>query len=433
MSVVLGAVKLGDFKTIVADPQFLKIGQNAESIIIIQGDSANLANEFFIYGLNFKKSAHIITEHLFSSRPDISKLDTYFFSLAYLYRHSLESILKAIGFQYIKEQNEREKFIKDTFHNLAEILREVSQYIQDQIEKNKGGYDWLVSLFDDMSLKDKESDSFRYPFGITVIDQGDPFSEKPKKYGIKAFFDKQTHIDLVAFVCKMEVAFNILSNYYSKTFKIIEDYKKYNPVFLEEGGSYYGQSVVGYSYSRNRFYPYVKAYTESADILYQYMNKRKETKDSLFIPMCYLYRNGIELAIKEILFEECSLDPQSAVKKIKEKKHSISALWNSIKSEVVRHAGVSEDDAHLLNVEKYIKLLHDFDGASDKFRYPINKNLQVHYNKPKKFDVDNVAEFFGQLSYFLHGVCLMMSAQNEMQADIEAEYRAQMPDENIEY
>ncbi|MBP2110503.1 hypothetical protein [Paenibacillus silagei] len=419
---------MGDSKSIVADPQFLKIGGNAENIIIIQGNINDLANEFFIYSLNFKKSAHIITEHLFSSRPDISKLDTYFFSLAFLYRHSLELILKAIGFQYIKEQSERKKFIKETFHNMAEILREVSPFIQDQIENNRGGYNWLVSLFDDMSLKDKESDSFRYPFGITVIKDQDPFLEMPKKYGIKSFFDKQTHIDLIAFVCKMEVAFNILSNYYSNTLKIIEDYKKYKPLFLEEGGGYYGQSVVGYSYSRNRFYPYVKAYTESADILHQYMNKKTEIKGSLFIPMCYLYRNGIELAIKEILFEECSLDHQSAVKKIKEKKHSISALWNSIRSEVMRHVGVS-DEGHLLNVEKYIKQLHDFDGASDKFRYPTNKDLQVHYNKPKKFDVDNVAGFFGQLSYFFHGVCLMMSAQNEMQADMEAEYRAQMPDE----
>ncbi|MGP0576221.1 hypothetical protein ACTP13_04275 [Paenibacillus peoriae] len=418
-----------DSKSIVSDPQFQKIGNNAESIVIIQGDSNDLANEFFTYGLNFKKSAHIITEHLFSSRPNISKLDTYFFPLAYLYRHSLELILKAIGFQYIKELCERKKFITDTFHNLAEILKKVSPFIQDQVENNRGAYNWLVSLFDDMSLKDTESDSFRYPFGIAVMKDEDPFSEMPKQYRIKAFFDKQTHIDLIAFVCKMEVAFNILSNYYSNTSKIIEDYKKYKPLFLEEGGSYYGQSVVGYSYSRNRFYPYVKAYTESADILYQYMTLKKRTKDSIFIPMCYLYRNGIELAIKGILFEECSLDHQSAIKKIKEKKHSISALWNSIKSDVVRHAGASEDDAHLRNVEKYIKQLHDFDGASDKFRYPTNKDLQVYYNKPKKFDVDNVAEFFGQLSYFLHGVCLMMSAQNEMQADMEAEYRAQMPNE----
>lgn len=408
---------------VVSDPQFQKVSRNAENVIIIQGNCNELANEFFTYALNFKKSARIITEHLFVSHPDISKLDTYFFSLAYLYRHSLELILKAIGFQHIKEESERKKFIADTFHNLALILQEITPLLIDKIEKNSSAYDWLVSLFDDMSQKDKESDSFRYPFCITVVKDDNQLPNKPKKHTIKAFFEKQTHINLITFANKMEIAFEILSNYYSNTSRIIEEYKKYKPLFLEEGGSYHGQSVVGYSYNKYRFYPYVKAYSESADILYQYIIKEKETKQALFIPMCYLYRNGIELAIKEILFEESSLDYQSATKKIKEKKHSISALWNLIKSDIVRHAGVSDDDPELRNVEGYIKQLHDFDGASDKFRYPTNKDLQMHYNTPKKFDVDNVAGFFWQLSNFLHGVCLMMSAQNEMQADMEAEYR----------
>lgn len=53
---------MDDPKTIVSDPKFQKIGQNSESIIIIHGNSNNLATEFFAYGLNFKKSAHIIME-----------------------------------------------------------------------------------------------------------------------------------------------------------------------------------------------------------------------------------------------------------------------------------------------------------------------------------------------------------------------------------
>ncbi|GJM78299.1 hypothetical protein HMSSN139_07950 [Paenibacillus sp. HMSSN-139] len=44
-----------DSKRIVSDPQFQKVGKNAESIVILQGDSNDLANEFFTYGLNFQK------------------------------------------------------------------------------------------------------------------------------------------------------------------------------------------------------------------------------------------------------------------------------------------------------------------------------------------------------------------------------------------
>lgn len=66
---------------------------------------------------------HIITTHLFDPSSNIGKLDTYFFSVAYLYRHSLELILKAIGFKYIQAKQDRQAFIKDTFHNLHNLLQ----------------------------------------------------------------------------------------------------------------------------------------------------------------------------------------------------------------------------------------------------------------------------------------------------------------------
>jgi hypothetical protein len=392
---------------------------NEEYLISLKGNS-NLPEEFFSYSLKFKNSAHILTEYVLNT-SDISILDTYFFSLAYLYRHSLELILKAVGFKHITERDQRKNFINDTFHNLSSILIAITPYIDYSAEKNQGAYSWLKSLFEDMNEIDKESDSFRYPFGITVK-RDDFFSDK--QFGIKLFFEKQTHIDLVAFANKMEVSFYILSSCYSDSLVIKDNYENYIPVFLEKGGSYYGQSVIGYSYHRNKFHPYVKAYTDSADYLYEYIKNNNELKDTLFIPMCYLYRNGIELAMKEILFEECSYNFQDAIKLLKERKHSIVRLWNSIKADIERHANAPDEDTTIQNVEEYIDQLHEIDSTSDKFRYPTNKNLELHFKNVRKLDIQNVAKFFGDLISFLNGVCLMMSAQNELQADIEAEYKS---------
>ena len=75
---------------------FMQLGDVNENIITISGNS-NLQEEFFSYALKFKKSSYLIANYVLKE-PDISKLDNYFFSLAYLYRHSLELILKAIGF-----------------------------------------------------------------------------------------------------------------------------------------------------------------------------------------------------------------------------------------------------------------------------------------------------------------------------------------------
>ena len=78
---------------------------------------------FHQYSIDFYNAAHIITDYLLSAQhPNISQLDTYFFAVAFLYRHSIELALKAIGFKQIDNTAARSAFIKSTFHNLAEYL-----------------------------------------------------------------------------------------------------------------------------------------------------------------------------------------------------------------------------------------------------------------------------------------------------------------------
>lgn len=59
----------------------------------------------------------------------------------------------------------------------------------------------------------------------------------------------------------------------------------------------------------------------------------RDKKDNLFFPMCYVYRNAIELALKRLIIEDSYIDEYSALKIAKKKKHSILGLWNSIKDE----------------------------------------------------------------------------------------------------
>jgi hypothetical protein len=405
-------------KWIKENPDFFRKNKRDE-LIILKGNS-DIKEEFAKYAVMFKKSAHLITEHIFE-KADTSKLDTYFFSLAYLYRHSLELLLKAIGFKYILDLENRKDFINETFHNLSSLLEAVHPHIEENVLRNYDAFQWLETFFEDMNDIDKESDSFRYPFGITI--ERKPFDNQ-KHYGIKTFFEKQTHIDLFNFANKMEIAFEILESYFFETDIKDELFKEYKPVFLEEGGDFYYQSVIGYSYSKDKFYPYVKAYTESAEYLYECMSKEDgKLNDLLFIPMCYLYRNAIELAMKEILFEECSFSFQETVRLMNNKKHSILGLWNSIKSDIIKHAHAPEDDSTLTYVEKYINQLHNIDGQAVKFRYPTDKHMNLHFKKSKKLDIENIVNYFGELATFLSGVCMMMSAHNEWLAEMEANYR----------
>ena len=72
-----------------------------------------LSETLFEYAEYFFEAAHKITEFiLYAEHPNIGKLDTYFFSIAFLYRHCMELGLKAIGFQYIHNMDMRKNFVK---------------------------------------------------------------------------------------------------------------------------------------------------------------------------------------------------------------------------------------------------------------------------------------------------------------------------------
>ena len=53
--------------------------------------STDLSKSLYEYAENYYYAAHIITDFILNeNHPDIGKLDTYFFAIAFLYRHCLE-------------------------------------------------------------------------------------------------------------------------------------------------------------------------------------------------------------------------------------------------------------------------------------------------------------------------------------------------------
>lgn len=83
----------------------------------------NIDEAFKSYADNFYMAAHQSASYLLETdNTDISELDTFFFSLAFLYRHSIELILKALAFQNIIRVQDRVQSVKATFHNLEEIF-----------------------------------------------------------------------------------------------------------------------------------------------------------------------------------------------------------------------------------------------------------------------------------------------------------------------
>ena len=146
-----------------------------------------------------------------------------------------------------------------------------------------------------------------------------------------------------------------------------------------------------------------------------------EKKANLFMPMCYLYRNAVELGLKRLIIEDSHIGNSKALKIVRKKKHSILGLWNSIADEIKEYANAPEDDTTLNDSQRYIQTFHNFDQSSDLFRYPCNQNMEPYFLDEKKFDIENVASCFEELCNFLDGVDGMLSAVQDYEAEMAAE------------
>lgn len=390
---------------------FTFVDKTKNDIVIIK-NQGGLSAEFYSYSKQFHIAADKLIIHLLTiskEKCDIGKLDTWFFAIAYLYRHCLELILKGLVFKYITDEIEQKSVIGIIRHDLSKCFAIILENTPvEQVEKISSDIDWIKAYLDDISIVDTQSDMFRYPFSNKMV----------------IFFEGQTYISLVALKQNMNVAYSILENMLIMSCPPAIGYKAFRPKLIISGGNYFEQSVIGYKFSQYRFYPYFKSYEESANFLKEVMIEEERT--DLFLPMCYLFRNAIELGLKRILLEDTDISYDTAFEIMRRKKHSVIAIWNKIKHEIAEHSNAPEYDTTMKDAEKYISQLHGFDQNSDKFRYPVNKDLKFHFPKESKFSIENVANCFNELCIFLDCVDAMLSEIKSWKSEMRAEYEAEM-------
>lgn len=366
---------------------------------------------FFKYASYFNQSAYALANHVLNEDNCNSKLDMWFYPIGFLYRHSLELLLKAIGFKHFVTLDEKKEFITKGFHKLN-VLLESLEFLQSVIPKEH--IEWLSKFFIEIDKYDSESDSFRYPFSMKYRKTWFYKELEPV-----SLFKEQTHIDLIKFANKFGTAFNILKNAYNNNH--IYPKLKYNTILFEGGGSYHTQCVVGYRYNKFSFYPFVTSYTECANYLFE--NYKKSKKEFNIVPMMYLFRNALELSLKRLLYEESCFRGEKALILMNKHKHSVYSLWHKLRDNVEEHGQPKEGDETLINVDNYIKMFHDLDPQADKFRYPTNKSLEFHFKKDQKYDLVNLNRLNNDILRFLDGVNAMIGVHNEWEADMEYEYR----------
>ena len=85
-------------------------------------NSGVLEDDFHRYANNFYEAALVIINKLIGSESEktsIAELDLWYFALIYLYRQSLELMLKANIFDLVKNEQDRKKIIGNVRHDVG--------------------------------------------------------------------------------------------------------------------------------------------------------------------------------------------------------------------------------------------------------------------------------------------------------------------------
>jgi hypothetical protein len=156
---------------------------------------------------------------------------------------------------------------------------------------------------------------------------------------------------------------------------------------------------------------FAEGYKTGGDVLVRHVIKSGSDQDILVYPIVFLYRQHIELRLKEIIREGNRLldDPPDHPTH-----HELQKMWPLVKGiigKVWPHDNDESDDLEFID-----HVIHQFcrvDPHSDSFRYPENSNGRNPLANICHINLRHFVEMIERASNFLYGVSAAICDYNE--------------------
>jgi hypothetical protein len=145
------------------------------------------------------------------------------------------------------------------------------------------------------------------------------------------------------------------------------------------------------------------SYKTAADILVHHVAQNNTDKDALVYPIVFLYRQYIELRLKEIIREgKLLLDEGNKFPMI----HRLHDLWPTVKEIIEKvYSHEDSDDSGALDLtEHVINEFRAIDPESMSFRYPEDTKGNLPLIGLDYIDIKGLAEMIEEVFMFLDGV-----------------------------
>jgi hypothetical protein len=168
--------------------------------------------------------------------------------------------------------------------------------------------------------------------------------------------------------------------------------------------------------STNDWDAYIVGYKTGADVIVDHLKKNRSDLDLMIYPVCFLYRQYLELSMKRLIHRGSvllSITPTFL------QIHDLEKLWMQCRQVLEQIEPTSREDFD--TVQEQILEFSQIDPASTAFRYPVDKNDNPSIPKLKHINVRNMADVMSKIYSFLDGA----SAQIEYFIEIKEEMNSE--------
>lgn len=201
-----------------------------------------------------------------------------------------------------------------------------------------------------------------------------------------------------------------LFSYYDE--EVVRQSDKGIGLFID-GDDYEQNAYLTHWYDGKGFFIYPTGYKLAAERLVELTKKEPHNADYLVFPIVFLYRQYLELRLKQIILDGGKISGNSINFP---KTHRIDLLWESCKPvlNMIKLDGDDEVAWHVAtaigNIEACILELGRIDPTSMAFRYPVDKENAPFLQGLTMVNVHHFGEAMNNIANYLEAVAHVLSS-----------------------
>ncbi len=164
---------------------------------------------------------------------------------------------------------------------------------------------------------------------------------------------------------------------------------------------------------------YASGYKEAADLLVQHIEEHQVGQDALVYPALFLYRQYLELEIKDLIRQARRLKDISGDFP---KHHHIADLW-AVCHQLLSEISPGDSVEELKQISRLIGEFSEVDPTSMAFRYPEDKEEKPSLPGISHINLRNIREVVGKIAVILMGASAQVGEYLSYKMEMEREFR----------